>query len=242
MKGGHVNRTLARLTASPHSIPERIATRIEILLASAPDPVQARHFLNRLERESPAAFERISSSAAALRYCIAVFSYSNFLGSAILRYPEWLLQVAAGGNLHRVLTSEEIAAKLSDFLGPEEPSLPSPLALARFRRRVLLRILLRDVLRMGTLSDVTEELSNLSDAVLESVYQGVRRELALRHGVPLYVDGDGEARDHRGHSGRQMAVNPPRACLFSSRCKLQGHCRCSDRTDEEPSFTRPPLS
>ena len=186
---------MAKLTVSPHSIPERIAARIEILLASAPDPIQARHFLNRLERESPAAFERISSSPATLRYCVAVFSYSNFLGSTILRYPEWLLQTAGGGNLHRVLTPEEVATRLSDFLGPEAPSPPSPLALARFRRRILLRILLRDILRMGTLSDVAEELSNLSDAVLESALQGVRRELSVRHGVPLYVDADGEARE-----------------------------------------------
>ena len=186
---------MAKLTASPHNLPERIAARIEILLASTPDPVQARHFLNRLERESPAAFDRISSSAAALRCGLAVFSYSNFLGSAILRYPEWLLQVAAGGNLHRVLTPEEIAGKLSDFLEPEASSPPSPLALARFRRRMLLRILVRDVLRMGTLSDIAAELSNLSDAVLESAYQGVRRELVARHGIPLYVDHDGEARE-----------------------------------------------
>ncbi len=195
--GGHVSRTLSKLTASTHSVPERIATRIEILLASAPDPVQARHFLNRLERESPAAFERISTSAAALRHCIAVFSYSNFLGSAILRYPEWLLQVAAEGSLHRVLTPEEIAGKLCDFLGPEASSPPSPLALARFRRRLLLRILLRDVLRRGTLSDIAEELSNLSDAMLELAYQGVRRELVARHGIPLFVDADGEARECR---------------------------------------------
>jgi glutamate-ammonia-ligase adenylyltransferase len=186
---------LAKLTSSPHTLPERIATRIEILLASSPDPAQARHFLNRLERESPAAFERISSSAAALRFCIAAFSYSNFLGSAILRYPEWLLQVGSGGDLHRVLTPEEIAGKLAEFLGPEAAGPPSALALARFRRRMLLRILLRDVLGMGTLSEVAEELSNLSDAVLESAYQGVRRELAVRHGVPLYVDLDGEARE-----------------------------------------------
>ena len=188
---------MAKLTVSPHSVPERIATRIEILLASAPDPVQARHFLDRLERESPAAFERISSSAAALRCCIAVFSYSNFLGSTVLRYPEWLLQVVAGGNLHRVLTPEEFAAKLCDFLGRDAPSPPSSLALARFRRRLLLRILLRDVLRMGTLSDIAGELSSLSDAVLESAYQGVRRELVARHGIPLYVDLDGEARECR---------------------------------------------
>ena len=65
-----------------------------MLLASVPDPEQARYFLQRLETEAPAAFERIASSPAALRYCIVTFSYSNFLAQAVLRYPEWLLPQA----------------------------------------------------------------------------------------------------------------------------------------------------
>lgn len=165
------------------------------MLASVPDPVQAHRFLHRLELEAPAAFERIVSSPAALRYSIVTFSYSNFLANAVLRYPEWLLQVATAGDLHRVLSVEEISAKLCEFLGPEASAPPSALALARFRRRVLLRILLRDVLGIATLSDVTEELSNLSDVLLEFAYNGIRRELAARHGIPLYVDASGEARE-----------------------------------------------
>ncbi|HTM49436.1 MAG TPA: hypothetical protein VL285_12165 [Bryobacteraceae bacterium] len=158
-----------------------------------PDPIQAERFLHRLEQEAPAAFERIASSPAALRYALVTFSYSHFLSEAILRYPEWLLQVSTVGDLHRVLSVEEISARLDEFLGPHASGPPSPLALARFRRRILLRIVLRDVLGMATLSDVTEELSNLSDALLESAYQGIRRELVARHGVPLYVDPDGTA-------------------------------------------------
>jgi len=185
---------LAQLTVGAQPLPERIATRIKILLASVPDPAQARHFLNRLQRESPAAFERFASSPAALRYSIVTFSYSNFLAETIMRYPEWLLQVATSGDLHRVLSAEEVADRLREFLGPEAGA-PSPLALARFRRRFLLRILLRDVLGMGTLSDVTEELSNLSDAILELGYQGVYRELVERHGVPTFTSADGDQRE-----------------------------------------------
>ena len=176
-------------------MPERIATRIKLLVETAPDPAEARAFLSRLEREKPAAFERIVSSPAALRNAITTFAYSHFLGEAILRYPEWLLQVTAAGDLHRVLSAEEIADQLRQFLGSDADAPLSPLALARFRRRMLLRILLRDVLGMGTLAEVTEELSNLSDAILEFAYQGIRRELAARHGSPLYVDANGEARE-----------------------------------------------
>ena len=183
---------MANLTVGAPPLPERIATLIEILLASVPDPVQARRFLTRLRIESPAAFERFASSPAALRYAIVTFSYSSFLAETILRYPEWLLQVATSGDLHRVLSAEEISARLIDFLGAEASAAPSPLALARFRRRILLRILLRDVLGMGTLSDIAEELSNLSDAILEYAYQGIRRELSARHGVPMYEGPDGK--------------------------------------------------
>ena len=79
------------------------------MLASVPDPVQGRQFLQRLEQEAPAAFERIASSPAALRYSIVTFSYSHFLAQAVLRYPEWLLQVATSGDLHKVLSVEEIS-------------------------------------------------------------------------------------------------------------------------------------
>src|SRR5258705_14013979 len=110
---------------------------MQTLMASVHVPVRVCQFLNRLERESPAAFERFASSPAALRYSIVTFSYSNFLSETILRYPEWLLQVAASGDLHRVLSAEEIADRLREFLGSEADRSPSPLALARFRRRFL---------------------------------------------------------------------------------------------------------
>jgi glutamate-ammonia-ligase adenylyltransferase len=61
--------------------------------------------------------------------------------------------------------------------------------LARFRRRQLLRIVLRDVLGVATLSDVTTELSNLADAVLDVAYRRIREELAARYGEPRLADG-----------------------------------------------------
>src|SRR5262249_57574799 len=119
------------------------------------------------------------------------------------------------GDLEKALWVEEIAAKLCEFPGADPSSPPSPLVLARFRRRVLLRILLRDVLGMATLSDVTEELSNLSDALLEFAYNGIRRELMARHGVPLYVDAGGGARG-RGFSAISPAQVGRRGANYSS--------------------------
>ncbi|HZT33179.1 MAG TPA: glutamine-synthetase adenylyltransferase [Bryobacteraceae bacterium] len=172
---------LARLGTG---IPERILTRIRMLLASVPDPDEALHHLERLRADSPAAFDRISSSPAVLRYLIATFSYSRFLSEAVLRRPEGLLQVVNAGDMHRVLNVEEYGERLLEFLGPECPGVPPALTFARFRRRQILRIMLRDVLGLATLSDVTEELSNLADAVLDLAYSRIRESLVARYGEP----------------------------------------------------------
>ncbi|MGH9659995.1 MAG: glutamine-synthetase adenylyltransferase, partial [Bryobacteraceae bacterium] len=160
-------------------MPERIGALIEVLLQSIPDPKQARRYLTRFRQESGAAFERLANSPTALRYMITTFSYSRFLAEEVLRYPNWLTEVAESGDLHRVLSAEE----LEERLRKSAPS-PAPLDLARFRRRQILRILLRDVLGIATLAEVAEELSNLSDAMLEVSYRSIRDRLAERHGIP----------------------------------------------------------
>ena len=175
-------------------IPERIAARIQSLLASIPDPDEALHFLERLRQDCPAAFNRITSSPATLRCLITTFSYSRFLSEAILRRPEWLLQAADPGDLHRMLSAEEFAERLASFRHSEGPDQPAPVVLARFRRRQLLRILLRDVLALASLPDITGELSNLADAILDDAYRQVRDQLAARHGEPSYEDAEGQRR------------------------------------------------
>lgn len=175
-------------------IPERIVARIQLLLASVPDPDEALHFLERLHHNSPGAFDRISSSPAALRYLIAAFSYSRFLSEALLRHPEYLLQMVNAGDLHRVLSAEEFMDLLRDFRTGEAVHLPVDVALARFRRRQIFRIVLRDVLGIAALPEITGELSHLADAILDFAYAEIRAKLAARHGEPSYTGPDGRRR------------------------------------------------
>jgi len=170
-------------------LPERIAARIRLLLASVPDPDRALLYLERLRYESASVFDRVASSPAALRCATNVFSHSQFLSDAVLKNPERLLQVANSGSFYRVLTVEEYEERLFEFLGEDCPGMPSPVALARFRRRQLLRIVLRDVLGVATLSDVTEDLSNLADAILDAAYLRIRADLIARYGEPRLPDG-----------------------------------------------------
>jgi len=175
-------------------IPERIMARIQALLASVPDPDEALHFLERLRQDGPAAFNRIASSPAVLRSLITAFSYSRFLSEAILQHPEWLLQAADPSHLHRMLSDEEFAERLRQFRAAEGPGQAPPVTLARFRRRQSLRILLRDVLGLAGLADITGELSNLADAILDFAYRQIRAQLEARYGEPLFASPDGQPR------------------------------------------------
>lgn len=153
--------------------------RIELLLASSPDRETAERFLRRLQAEEPAGFDKVAHSASALRAAIAIFSYSNFLAESVLRDPDRIVKVANSNRFYRVLSMDEYEQMLA----------ASDLPLAAFRRRQLLRIALRDVLGASTLADVTQELSNLADAILDVAYRRVRASLVERHGEPLLPDG-----------------------------------------------------
>ena len=177
------------LTRLEAAIPERIAALIQLLLAGAPDVDKAVFYLDRLRDESPAAFIRIASSPAALRCAVGIFSHSKFLSDAVMRNPERILQVANSGSFYRVLTAEEYAERLFEFLGKDAQGVPQAVDLARFRRRQLLRIVLRDALGVAALSDVAAELSNLADAVLDVAYRRIREEFVARHGEPRMADG-----------------------------------------------------
>jgi glutamate-ammonia-ligase adenylyltransferase len=167
-------------------LPERIASRIKLLLASVPDPGGARIYLDRLRQEAPNVFERLAGSPAALRCAVTVFSYSRFLADSVLGSPERILQVSGSGSFYRVLALEDYRERLAEFLGDR---VPTALDFARFRRCQLLRILCRDVLGVATLANITEELSNLADAILDSACRHIRAGLALQHGEPRLGNG-----------------------------------------------------
>ncbi len=164
------------------SLPPAVQNRIELLAAHSPDPAGVLAALASFEQRQPAAFQRIAHSTAALQYLIAVFSQSNFLTQEILDSPECLEVLLTDGDLHRVRTTDEYYARLISQIDLDRA--PDPLPFARFRRQQILRILIRDVLGFGTLSDVTAELSALADAIVGTAYDRIHRDLVSRYGHP----------------------------------------------------------
>jgi glutamate-ammonia-ligase adenylyltransferase len=171
-------------------VPAPVENVLHSLLAASPDPDEVLHLLTRFYQEQRQSFDRLAASPEGLSYLTAVFSYSRFLSEALLRSPDWIEELVENPSMHRVLAAEEFEKRLEEAIGDQERA-PAALTLAVFRRRQILRILLRDVLALGTLSDATEELSNLADAVLEVTYRRIYNDLVRRHGAPQYVGPDG---------------------------------------------------
>lgn len=181
-------RDRARANSNAMSLSDKLnpamQERLRLLLSRSADPDNVLHYLRRLLEQKPAAFQRLAVSPALLQYLVAVFSQSQFLSEELLRTPEWIETVGAYGDLHRVVSADEYMERLERGLEAHGAGMPPAVEYARFRRRQLLRILVRDVLQFGTLSDITEEISNLADAIIESAYLRIRHELQSRHGEP----------------------------------------------------------
>ncbi|MBS1874541.1 MAG: glutamine-synthetase adenylyltransferase [Acidobacteria bacterium] len=158
---------------------------------SVPDPLTALTYVSRLRERQPAAFQRMAESRTALQYAITIFSYSRFLSDELVENPKWILDLMSRNDLQRVCRTDEYLERLR-FLLSVQGAQPAPDArtLSQFRRESILRILLRDVLGLGSLSEITEELSNLADAILEAAYQGIRAELVRRYGRPMMTFGE----------------------------------------------------
>ena len=174
------------------SIPPDLRQGLEILLSQSADPQAVVLRLERFCAAHPSEFQLIAWMPFGLQALISVFSSSEFLSETVLRYPGWLISILESGSLHRVRSAAEMEADLAVWMAEGqagEGEALSPLVLASFRRRQILRILVRDVLGFAALPEVTEELSNLADTIINTACRAVRKELEHRFGAPRLADG-----------------------------------------------------
>ncbi len=174
---------------------------IETFLLTLPDAEAARVFLQRLEAEQPVRAARCWRNSILLLRLLTIAAYSPFLAEHLLRYPDdldWFEREHERG-LDYVKATEQMAEDLSRFL-TRMYNTEARTLLLRFRNRELLRIYLRDCLGLATLSEVTEELSNLADVIIGYALKQATQEVTNKYGAP-------QVRDERGRiSQSQFAV------------------------------------
>jgi glutamate-ammonia-ligase adenylyltransferase len=164
--------------------------KIESLVRDLPDAEGARMFYERLAAEDARAAQKLLRDEGLLSDALALAAWSPLLGTTLAQNPDYLHWLARERADTHVRTSEELGESLARFALTHSQVEPQVL-LARFRRRELLRIYLRDVRRTNSIVETTEELSNLADAVLAYALDLARQELDNRHGAPLCTDARG---------------------------------------------------
>ncbi|MBV9760764.1 MAG: hypothetical protein JO340_09385 [Acidobacteriaceae bacterium] len=156
------------------SAPVAFRHHLNSLIEQSIDPDRLSHYAAEFASRHPEHAVALGNDPERLSWLAAIFAFSHFLSEELLRNPDWLLSIE---NLHRPLSRLDYKQRLS-------LAAPAALDLALFRRRELLRIILRDVLKIGTLSEITEELSNLADAIVACALETVTAQLQQRYGTP----------------------------------------------------------
>ncbi|HXI89486.1 MAG TPA: hypothetical protein VNO24_05665 [Blastocatellia bacterium] len=170
-------------------MPDRQSGSIEAFINTVPDPAAARVFMSRLEALDPKFSNDCKRDELLLSRMLTLAGHSPFLAETLLRHPEHIGWLKAETTRHfdRVKSTEQLSEELARFV-TRMINADDPTRLARFKRREFLRIYLRDCLGIATLSEVTEELSNLADVILGYALTRANQEMINLYGAPLAHD------------------------------------------------------
>ena len=165
-------------------------TDLAHLTDDLPDPDAARRFLSLLEERHPRDKTKLLKNDGLLSDALTLAAYSPLLSTTLLQNPEYLWWLSRKKNSPSVRTKDELMEALGRFLLTHS-QFDLHTQLARFRRRELLRIFLSDIRRLATIAEITEDISNLADAILETALRRAEQEMDNRFGKP-------QTRDEKG--------------------------------------------
>jgi [glutamine synthetase] adenylyltransferase / [glutamine synthetase]-adenylyl-L-tyrosine phosphorylase len=166
---------------------------IESLTKDLPDAESAERFLVRFQEKNPSQYNKLYKNKGLLSDVLTLVSFSPLLATTIQQNPNYLWWLNRHRSESKVRGKDELLESLARF-SLTNSEIETQILLARFRRRELLRIYLRDIRRLSTIAEITEEISNLADAILEHALQIAKQELNNRFGIPLETDEKGRAK------------------------------------------------
>ena len=157
------------------------------------EPERARHVLNQLQATNAGGSLAKASEpqAAALA---ALFSGSQALSGQLIAHPEWfsVLEIEA---LKFARRKQGLEQEVNRWLAPTLEARDFGKALGgirEFKEREMLRIGTRDLARLGSMSEVIQELSDAADICLKTVWEICRQQLIERYGRPFHQDATGQ--------------------------------------------------
>lgn len=168
-------------------------------LARTPEPDRG---LNDFERFTRAAFSKIQlfsylrDDPATVSRAAAIFGGSPFLAEILIRNPEYFYWVFDPAVLKQRRTKQAMARDFSQALRLRKTKEDRLDLLRTFKRKEILRIGVRDLLRVAPVEEILTELSELADVLIQKAYEICDKGLRERYGIP----------SHRDRSGRRVRI------------------------------------
>ncbi len=161
--------------------------------SAAPDRVE--HFLQLLGAPLLLASRRQELELQA-RILAALFSGSPVLSRLLVSRPEWVSIVDAGClkyPRHKTGLVKEVAAWLPNMIKRSDYARGFS-RLREFKQREMLRIAARDLGGLGSVVEITRELSDLADVCLGAAWDLCQTQFLERYGQPYFQDANGKWR------------------------------------------------
>ena len=176
-----------------HQLADILRTLLESVARTA-DPDQALNHWERLLSGGVTRstfLEYVRSSPRMLDLLCAIFGNSDSLAFTLIRDPTLIYWLAEQDVLSKPPSRQEMAEALHRNLANLITTELKLEALRRFRRREMLRIGVRDLLRLATVPQTTAALSDLASVLIHAAYEIVDADLRAQHGGPMYKDRHG---------------------------------------------------
>ena len=183
--------------ASDPNTRRQLANILPMLLESigrTADPDQA---LNHWERwlasgvSRSAVLEYLRSSPRMLDLVCAILGNSDALAFTLIRDPMLVYWLAEQNVLTKSPTRLGMERTIQQSLGQVTVTELKLDALRRFRRREMLRVGVRDLLRLADVTETTASLSDLASVLIDAAYRIVDTDLRAQYGVPMHENRQG---------------------------------------------------
>jgi glutamate-ammonia-ligase adenylyltransferase len=175
----------------------RLADILPMLMESisrTADPDQAlNHWERMLANVSRTSFlDYLRMWPRMLDLLCVIFGNSDALAFTLIRDPTLVYWLAEEEVLSRSPTRKGMEVALRKSIGHLTSKELKLDALRRFRRREMLRMGVRDLLRLATVQETTGSLSDLACLLIHAAYEIVDSDLKGQYGIPM----------HHGRQGR----------------------------------------
>jgi [glutamine synthetase] adenylyltransferase / [glutamine synthetase]-adenylyl-L-tyrosine phosphorylase len=175
-----------------------LADLIEEFLACVSRSADPDQSLTYFERFAKAAIHKVNlfsylvSSPRVLDLLATTFGASPFMSEILIRDPEYLYWVSDSRILNPERKKKEMIRALSDMLKGIKTESKQLDLLRIFKRKEILRIGIRDLLKLASVESTGAALSDLAEVVIQKCYEISDRAIRREMGTPYHMGPGGK--------------------------------------------------